>query len=57
MITTRLLLALCTLLERGNDWPRALAVCVLNKVPQEDVKVIHETFDHHLGPMAQQNPK
>ena len=53
VITTRRLLALCARLERGNDLPRALAVCVLNKSPQEDVKVIRETFDHHLGPLGQ----
>lgn len=52
VITTRRLLALCARLERGNDITRALTVCVLNKSPQEDVKVIQETFDHHLGPMA-----
>jgi len=52
VITTRRLLALCARLERGNDIPRALAVCVLNKSPQEDVKVIQETFDHHLGAFA-----
>jgi hypothetical protein len=38
--------------ERGNELPRALSVCVLNKVPQEDRKVIQETFEHHVGPMA-----
>jgi cobaltochelatase CobS len=51
VITTRRLLALCARLERGNDVKRALSVCVLNKAPTEDVKVIRETFDHHLGPM------
>jgi len=29
-----------------------MAVCVLNKVPEEDIKVIKETFDHHVGPIA-----
>ena len=53
VVTTRRLLALCTRLARGNDFPRALAVCVLNKVPEEDRKVIAETFDHHVGPLAQ----
>lgn len=57
VITTRRLLALCARLERGNDMSRALAVCVLNKSPQEDVKVIQETFDHHLGPMAKDAPR
>jgi len=52
IITTRRLLALCARLARGNDFPRALTACILNKVPQEDVKVIQETFDHHVGPMA-----
>jgi cobaltochelatase CobS len=52
VITTRRLLALCARLARGNDFPRALTACILNKVPQEDVKVIQETFDHHVGPMA-----
>jgi hypothetical protein len=51
VITTRRLLALCARLERGNAVQRALGVCVLNKAPGEDVKVIRETFDHHLGPM------
>ena len=37
-------------LERGNEFPRALQVCVLNKVPAEDRKVIQETFEHHVGP-------
>ena len=54
VVSTRRLLALCTRLSRGNDLERALAVCVLNKVPPEDVKVIKETFDHHLGPKAKQ---
>jgi len=54
VVSTRRLLALCARLERGNEFTRALQVCVLNKVPAEDVKVIQETFDHHLGPMAQQ---
>lgn len=57
VITTRRLLALCTRLERGNDLPRALAVCVLNKVPQEDATVVRETFDHHLGPLAKNDQK
>ena len=52
VITTRRLLALCARLERGNDFQRALAVCVLNKVPAEDQKVIAETFEHHVGPLA-----
>jgi len=47
--TTRRLLAMCARLERGSDFRRALAVCVLNKVPPEDRKVIGETFDHHVG--------
>jgi len=54
VVSTRRLLALCARLERGNDLKRALQVCVLNKVPPEDVKVIQETFDHHIGPIAQQ---
>lgn len=54
VVSTRRLLALCARLERGNDFKRALQVCVLNKVPPEDVKVIQETFDHHLGTMGQQ---
>ena len=49
VLTTRRLLALCARLERGNEFPRALQVCVLNKVPLEDRKVIQETFDHHVG--------
>ncbi len=49
VITTRRLLALCARLERGNEFERALRVCVLNKVPQEDAKVVQETFDHHIG--------
>jgi len=53
VITTRRLLALCARLERGNDFPRAMAVCILNKVPDEDRKVISETFDHHVGPLGQ----
>jgi hypothetical protein len=52
VITTRRLLALCATLARGSDFPRALTACILNKVPQEDVKVIQETFDHHVGPMG-----
>jgi cobaltochelatase CobS len=52
VLTTRRLLALCARLERGNEFPRALHVCVLNKVPQEDRKVIAEAFQHHVGPLA-----
>ena len=52
VITTRRLLALCARLARGNDFQRALTVCVLNKVPDEDRKIIAETFDHHVGPLA-----
>ena len=52
VITTRRLLALCARLERGNEFARALHVCVLNKVPTEDAKVVRETFDHHVGPLA-----
>ena len=52
VLTTRRLLALCARLERGNEFPRALQVCVLNKVPTEDRKVIEETFDHHVGPLG-----
>lgn len=52
-ISTRRLLAMCARLERGNDFQRALTVCVLNKVPSEDVKVIRETFDHHVGAVVQ----
>jgi len=52
VVTTRRLLALCARLERGNDFQRALQVCVLNKAPQEDAKVLKETFDHHVGPMG-----
>jgi hypothetical protein len=53
VLTTRRLLALCARLERGNDFQRALNVCVLNKVPAEDQKVIAETFEHHVGPLWQ----
>jgi hypothetical protein len=53
VLTTRRLLALCARLERGNDFQRALNVCVLNKVPAEDQKVIAETFEHHVGPLGQ----
>lgn len=53
VVTTRRLLALCARLERGNDFQRALTVCVLNKMPAEDIKVIRETFDHHVGPLGQ----
>jgi cobaltochelatase CobS len=49
VLTTRRLLALCARLERGNALSRAIAVCVLNKAPAEDRKVIQETFDHHVG--------
>lgn len=52
VITTRRLLALCARLERGNDFQRAMQVCVLNKVPAEDRKVIAETFEHHVGPLG-----
>lgn len=52
VITTRRLLALCARLERGNAFGRALQVCVLNKVPHEDQKVIAETFEHHVGPLG-----
>jgi hypothetical protein len=52
VVTTRRLLALCARLSRGNDFPRALSACILNKVPPEDRKVIGETFDHHVGPMG-----
>jgi len=53
VITTRRLLAFCARLERGNDFQRAMQVCVLNKAPDEDVKVIRETFDHHVGALGQ----
>ena len=53
VVTTRRLLALCARLERGNEFSRALEVCVLNKAPQEDGKVLRETFAHHLGDVAQ----
>ena len=49
VITTRQLLALRARLSRGNDFPRALMVCILNTVPQEDVKVIQQTFDIMSG--------
>ncbi len=49
VLTTRRLLALCARLEWGNTFSRALAVCILNKVPSEDRKVIEETFQHHVG--------
>jgi hypothetical protein len=52
VITTRRLLAMCARLARGNDFQRALTVCVLNKAPEEDRKIIAETFDHHVGPLA-----
>lgn len=52
VLTTRRLLVLCARLQRGNAFARALEVCVLNKVPSEDRKVIDETFGHHVGPMA-----
>ena len=52
VVTTRRLLALCVRLERGNEFHRALEVCVINKAPTEDAKVIEETFDHHVGPLA-----
>ena len=52
VMTTRRLLALCVRLARGNDLERALTVCVLNKMPPEDIKVIRETFDHHIGPLG-----
>lgn len=53
VLTTRRLLALCARLERGNEFPRALQVCVLNKVPAEDSRVMRETFEHHVGPLDQ----
>ena len=56
VVSTRRLLALCARLERGNDFQRALTVCVLNKVPPEDVKVIHETFDHLGGAPSRDGP-
>jgi len=49
-VTTRRLLALCARLARRNEFDRALQVCVLNKMPAEDAKVIRETFDHHVDP-------
>ena len=51
-VTTRRLLALCARLARGNDFQRALQTTLLNKVPPEDRKVIAETLDHHVGPLA-----
>ncbi|MBN1341637.1 MAG: AAA family ATPase [Phycisphaerae bacterium] len=53
VVTTWRLLALCARLERGNAFDRALTVCVLNKAPQEDAKVLKETFEHHVGPLGQ----
>jgi len=57
VITTRWLLAMCARLERSNEFARALQVCVLNTVPQEDVRVIRETFEHHVGPLGQAKAK
>jgi cobaltochelatase CobS len=51
-VTTRRLLALCARLARGNEFQRALETTLLNKVPQEDRRVIAEAFDHHVGPMT-----
>ena len=42
----------CARLADSDDFPRALTACILNKVPQEDVKVIQETFNHLVGPMG-----
>ncbi len=53
VVTTRRLLAPCARLVRGNAFDRALTVCVLNKAPQEDAKVLKETFEHHVGPLGQ----
>ncbi len=52
VVTTRRSLALCARLSRGNAFAHALTVCVLNKAPAEDRKVIADTFDHHVGPFA-----
>lgn len=52
VMTTRRLLSLSARLGRGNPFNRALEVCVLNKVPPEDRRVIRETFEHHVGPLA-----
>jgi hypothetical protein len=52
VLTTRRLLAMCARLERGSEFSRALQVCVLNKAPQEDAKVLEETFLHHVGPLG-----
>ena len=40
-------------MERGNEFSRALQVCVLNKVPRGDSHVIRKAFEHHVGPMGQ----
>jgi hypothetical protein len=45
--------ALCARSEQGNEFERALTVCVLNKAPQEEAKVLMETSEHHVGPFAQ----
>ena len=54
VITARRLLALCARLARGNDFPRVLWACILNKVPPEDRKATGETFDHDVGLMRKQ---
>ena len=46
VLTTRRLLALCARLERGNDFQRALQVCVLNKAPSEDSRVMRCPTSH-----------
>lgn len=35
---------------------RTMQVCVLNKVPAGDRKVIEETFEHHLEPLGKARP-
>lgn len=49
VLSTRRVLSLCCRLERGNGCAQALRVCVLNKMPPEDVGVAIEVFERCTG--------
>jgi hypothetical protein len=51
LITTQLLLTLCAWLSRCSRFQRAISGCILNRVQQEGVRVIPQTFDHRVGPL------
>ena len=49
VLSTRRLLALCSRLESGNPWQRALHICVLNKIPSDDARFTESIFERVMG--------